>query len=198
MSAELKTFTINLKTLSQTIESPIVVSGEDAGGFVLRVILTQQAADGMTGDTSLYLKWTNLSANNKGYDTFKHVRAERHRPIGETWEMTLPSSMLREGDVRCCIEFVDRISVSATKPFLIHITGTVCPTDDFEFSDDFSAFKSALVELERATQDAREQTDKLAAQQSQLDNIKSNSDKAYSMAQQALAYARGDTIIEEF
>lgn len=198
MSAELKAFTINLKTLSQTIESPIVVSGEDAGGFVLRVVLTQQAADRIASNTTLYLKWTNLAANNRGYDTFKRVRGERLSPIGETWEMTLPSSMLREGDVRCCIEFVDNISVSATKPFLIHITGTVCPTDDFEFSDDFSAFKSALVELEKTTEAAREQTNKLSAQQARLDDIEAKSNQAYSIAQQALAYTRGDVIIEEF
>lgn len=44
MPAELKDFVVNLKSLSQDIEDPIIQGGGDANGRTLRIIFTQEAA----------------------------------------------------------------------------------------------------------------------------------------------------------
>lgn len=42
MSQELKTVTVNLKSLDQDIKDPIVAGGADANGRTFRIILTKK------------------------------------------------------------------------------------------------------------------------------------------------------------
>ena len=63
MPAELKAITVNLKSLSQDIEDPIVQGGGDANGRTFRLLFTQEAADMFTPETKVYLKWKHKQAN---------------------------------------------------------------------------------------------------------------------------------------
>lgn len=55
MSIELKATVVNMKSLSQNIEDPIVNGAADVKGRTLRVIFTQEAAAQITPRTKVYL-----------------------------------------------------------------------------------------------------------------------------------------------
>ena len=51
MSQELKTVTVNLKSLDQDIKDPIVAGGADANGRTFRIMFDQEAAAQITPES---------------------------------------------------------------------------------------------------------------------------------------------------
>ena len=70
---DLRTFVVNMKSLNQDIEDPIIQGGGDANGMTFRIIFTQEAQDTFTPETKVYLKWKHLGLNIRGYNIFTHV-----------------------------------------------------------------------------------------------------------------------------
>lgn len=75
---DLRTFTVNMKSLDQNIEDPIVQGGGDANGRTFRIIFTQEAADQFTPETKVYLKWRHQQLNVRGYNVFTKVSEEEN------------------------------------------------------------------------------------------------------------------------
>jgi len=76
MAKELKATVVNLKSLEQDIQDPIVVGGGDANGRSLRVIFTQEAAAQFSPRTKIYLSWRHKEKDIKGYNIFKEIKNE--------------------------------------------------------------------------------------------------------------------------
>lgn len=142
MSQELRTFTVNLKSLDQDIQDPIVAGGGDAHGRTFRIIFDQEAEAQLTPETKVYLKWYHQQKQIKGYNVFTQVNDD---PI--IWEITWPQSMLLEGDVLCCIELVDSISIADSTNFIVHVLSNPVDGSNFVVSDDFSIFQNAVIRL---------------------------------------------------
>ena len=102
MADELKVFTVNLKSLDQDIQDPIVAGAGDANGRTFRIIFDQEAEAQITPATKVYLSWYHKQKQVKGYNVFTKVSDD---PI--IWEIHWPRAMLSEGDALCCIELVD-------------------------------------------------------------------------------------------
>ena len=101
MAQELKAVTVNLKSLDQDIQDPIVAGGADANGRTFRIVFDQEAEAQLTPATKVYLSWFHRQQKIKGYNVFTKVNDD---PI--IWEIRWPQSMLHEGDVLCCFEIV--------------------------------------------------------------------------------------------
>lgn len=142
MSQELKTFTVNLKSLDQDISDPIVAGGGDAAGRTFRVIFDQEAEAQITDETKVYLSWFHRQTKVKGYNVFTQTSED---PI--TWEIKWPQAMLTEGDVLCCIELVDSVSIAQSTNFLVHILSDPNDGSQFVVSDDFTLFQNAVIRL---------------------------------------------------
>lgn len=144
MPQELKTLTVNLKSLDQDIPDPITVGGANANGRTFRIIFDQEAAAQMTDDTIVYLRWKHQQSNVQGYNNFTKISDD---PI--VWELKWPLSMMKcgAGEVTCDIELVDDISISPTQTFLVHILSDPHDGSSFVVSDDFSAFQNAVINL---------------------------------------------------
>lgn len=142
MSQELKTFTVNLKSLDQDIRDPIVAGSADAYGRTFRIIFDQEAAAQCVADTKVYLSWRHVQLDIKGYNVFTKVQDD---PI--VWEIVYPQAMLHEGDVLCCIELVDSVSIASSTNFTVHVLSDPNDGSAFVVSDDFSAFQNAVIHL---------------------------------------------------
>lgn len=142
MSQELKTVTVNLKSLDQDIQDPIVAGGADANGRTFRIIFDQEAAAQCVADTKVYLSWRHIQLDIKGYNVFTKTHED---PI--VWEIKWPQAMLYEGDVLCCIELVDSVSIASSTNFLVHVLSDPNDGSAFVVSDDFSAFQNAVINL---------------------------------------------------
>ena len=142
MSQELKTFTVNLKSLDQDIRDPIVAGSADAYGRTFRIISDQEAAAQCVADTKVYLSWRHVQLDIKGYNVFTKVQDD---PI--VWEIVYPQAMLHEGDVLCCIELVDSVSIASSTNFTVHVLSDPNDGSAFVVSDDFSAFQNAVIHL---------------------------------------------------
>ncbi len=142
MSQELKTFTVNLKSLDQDISDPIVAGGGDAAGRTFRIIFDQEAEAQMTDETKVYLSWFHRQTKVKGYNVFTQTSED---PI--IWEIKWPQAMLTEGDVLCCIELVDSVSIAQSTNFLVHILSDPNDGSQFVVSDDFTLFQNAVIRL---------------------------------------------------
>ncbi len=142
MSQELKTFTVNLKSLDQDISDPIVAGGADAAGRTFRIIFDQEAEAQITDETKVYLSWFHRQTKVKGYNVFTQTSED---PI--IWEIKWPQSMLTEGDVLCCIELVDSVSIAQSTNFLVHILSDPNDGSQFVVSDDFTLFQNAVIRL---------------------------------------------------
>ena len=154
MRQELKAYTINLKSLSQNIESEIVVGEGDANGRIFRIIFDQEAAAQLTPDTKVYLKWYHQQQKIKGYNVFKQVYDD---PV--IWEIHWPQSMLYKGDVLCCIELVDDISIADSTNFKVHVLQDPNDGSDYVVSDDFSIFQEVVLQLNNLSNKMQEQMD---------------------------------------
>ena len=142
MSQELRTVTVNLKSLDQDIQDPIVAGGADANGRTFRIIFDQEAAAQCVTDTKVYLSWRHVQLDIKGYNVFTKTHED---PI--VWEIKWPQAMLHEGDVLCCVELVDSVSIASSTNFLVHVLSDPNDGSAFVVSDDFSAFQNAVINL---------------------------------------------------
>ena len=142
MSQELRTFTVNLKSLDQDIQDPIVAGGADARGRTFKIIFDQEAAAQFSSETKVYLSWRHKQLDVKGYNVFTQTNED---PV--TWEISWPQSMLHEGDVLCCIELVDTVSIAASTNFVVHVLSDPNDGSTFVVSDDFTVFQNAVIRL---------------------------------------------------
>lgn len=197
MPAELRTFTVNMKDLSQDIDDPIIQGAGDAGGRTFRIIFTQEAAEMFTPNTKVYLKWRHLQLDVRGLNVFSKVSTEEDCFHPRIWEIKWPQAMLHEGDVLCCIELVDKISISVSTNFTVHVLSDPDSGDKFLVSDDYSCFKAAVIEmnsfLEQAQEDWEQQQAEWDAMKEEFDVLKTDvnaakekADEAYELAQNAL------------
>jgi len=149
MTVELKGTVINMKTLSQNINDPIIIGAGEANGRWLTVIFTQEAAAQFSDTTSVYLSWKHLEKNVKGYNVFEKVEQEdtdvlTAEELPPVYQIYYPKQMLHEGTVIATIELVDDISVSASQTFSIHIMADPWDGTNWIEQDDLSEFKIAM------------------------------------------------------
>ena len=142
MAQELKTVTVNLKTLDQDIPDPIIASAADAAGRTFSVLFTQEAEAQFSDLTKVYLSWKHERLNIKGYNVFSQVSED---PM--IWSIKWPQTMLQEGDVLCCIELVDDVSIVASTNFKVHVLYDPNDGETYVYSDDFSLFQKAVINL---------------------------------------------------
>lgn len=159
MAAELKATVINMKTLNQDIEEPIVIGEGDMEGRKLRIIFTQEAAAQFTPNTKVYFSWKHQELDIRGYNVFTEIKNPDDKKFPPTWEITYPKSMLYEGHVLANVQLVDDVSIATSTNFLIHVL--VNPDDGTEFvkSNDYSAFQNAILELANVTTEVQEKMD---------------------------------------
>lgn len=142
MSQELRAFTVNLKSMDQDIPDPIVAGAGDANGRTFRIIFDQEAEAQLTPETKIYLSWFHKQKKIKGYNVFTQTSDD---PV--IWEIKWPQTMLHEGDVLCCIEMVDSVSIIQSTTFLVHVLTDPNDGSGFVVSDDFSEFQNAVIQL---------------------------------------------------
>ena len=163
MGQELRAFTVNMKSLDQDIEDPIIAGAGDANGMTFRIIFTQEAAAQFTPETKVYLKWFHQQESIRGLNVFSHVENECY-PV---WEIHWPRNMLHEGDVLCNIEVVDDISITPSTNFVVHVLSDPNDGSSFVLSDDYTVFQTAVIELTSLADKAKE----LMAQMQQIHNV---------------------------
>lgn len=146
MTQNLKTFVVNMKSLDQDIDDPIVGAG-DANGRTFRIIFTQEAAAQFTPETKVYLKWQHKQLNIRGYNVF----TELEEATVPTWEIHYPKAMLHTGDVLCRIEIVDEISIAPSTNFIVHVLEDPDDGSNFIVSDDYSIFNQAVIDMNKMT-----------------------------------------------
>ena len=185
MSQELRTFTVNLKSMDQDIPDPIVAGASDANGRTFRVIFDQEAAAQLTPETKIYLSWFHKQKKIKGYNVFTQTNDD---PV--IWEIKWPQTMLHEGDVLCCIEMVDSVSIVQSTTFLVHVLTDPNDGSGFVVSDDFSEFQNAVIQLNCIADQMKDQMlqQKLEFEDMtlQFDEIKEKADTAYLNSTEAM------------
>lgn len=157
MSIELKATVVNMKTLTQEIEDPIVNGAADVKGRTLRIIFTQEAAAQITPKTKVYLSWWHQDKNVKGYNVFTEITDIDDEDFPPTWEIYFPQSMLWEGNVLANIQLVDDVSIATSTNFIIHILKDPNEDDHYVPSDDYSEFKEAVINLNSLSDRMEEQ-----------------------------------------
>lgn len=180
MTVELKGTVINMKTLSQDINDPIVVGAGEANGRWLTVIFTQEAAAQFSENTNVYLSWKHIEKNIKGYNIFEKVEqedtdvltAEELPPI---YQIYYPKEMLHEGTVNAVIELVDNISVSASRTFSIHVTSDPWDETDWIEQDDLSEFKIAMNRVQQLQQTVNDTYEELNLRLQELEKLHEDS-----------------------
>lgn len=184
MAQELRTLTVNMKSFDQDIPDPIVAGGADADGRTFRLVFSQEAEAQFTDDSKIYLSWCHQQLKIKGYNIFD-LKSETDPII---WEIKWPQKMLREGDVLCCVELVDDVSIVQSQNFIVHVISD--PNDGSEYTalDDFSVFQQAVLDLNSAIEKAEaqmsEQKEKFTAMESSFNEAKEQAGKALEKAQE--------------
>lgn len=185
MSQELRTFTVNLKSMDQDIPDPIVAGAGDADGRTFRVIFDQEAAAQLTPESKIYLSWFHKQKKIKGYNVFTQTNDD---PV--IWEIKWPQTMLHEGDVLCCIEMVDSVSIVQSTTFLVHVLTDPNDGSGFVVSDDFSEFQNAVIQLNCIADQMKDQMlqQKLEFEDMtlQFGEIKEKADAAYLNSTEAM------------
>lgn len=185
MSQELRAFTVNLKSMDQDIPDPIVAGAGDADGRTFRVIFDQEAAAQLTPETKIYLSWFHKQKKIKGYNVFTQTNDD---PV--IWEIKWPQTMLHEGDVLCCIEMVDSVSIVQSTTFLVHVLTDPNDGSNFVVSDDFSEFQNAVIQLNCIADQMKDQMlqQKLEFEDMtlQFGEIKEKADAAYLNSTEAM------------
>ena len=171
MPTELKNFVVNMKSLSQDIEDPIIQGAGDANGRTFRIIFTQEAAEQFTPETKVYLKWYHEQLKTRGYNVFRQVQAGGSCGVSPIWEINWPQAMLHEGDVLCCIEIVDDISIAPSNNFIVHVLSDPNDGSNFVVSDDYSVFKQAVIDMNAVAEKSEAQ---FQEQQEKFDDIVSD------------------------
>lgn len=192
---ELKTFTVNMKSLGQDIDDPIVQGGGDANGRTFRIIFTQEAADMFTSDTKVYLKWRHQQLNVRGYNVFAHVQGDGSCCfVPPIWEIHWPKAMLHEGDVLCRIEVVDDISIAPSTNFVVHVLADPDDGSNFVVSDDYSIFQQAVIDMNSAADKAlsqlEDQEKEFDAMRQEFDGMKGDIQKALDRANESYDMAK--------
>lgn len=189
MHAELKDFVVNLKSLSQDIEDPIIQGGGDANGRTFRIIFTQEAADMFTPYTKVYLYWNHQQLKTYGVNVFTKVSKDEDCFTPPVWEIHWPKAMLHEGDVLCCIKLVDDISISPSNNFIVHVLSDPNDGSTFVTGNDYTIFDRAVIELNSATQKAQEQLEQqqqdFEAMRQEFTQVKDNANSALARANEA-------------
>lgn len=189
MAAELRTTVINMKTLNQAIQNPIVTVGaSDKDGRKLRVIFTQEAAAQFTDTTKIYLCWYHQELDIRGYSVFTEIKNEDDKRFPPTWEITYPKAMLFEGHVLANIQLVDKVSISTSTNFIIHVLLDPNDGSDFVASDDYSAFQEAVINLTNLKDRVQDQLDETIAQ---------NQEQREQMEQQKAEFENMQSIFDE-
>ena len=190
MTQELKAFTVNMKSLDQDIPDPVVAGAGDVNGRTFRIIFTQEAAEQFTPDTKVSLKWYHKQRKVRGYNLFTRVSENEDCFNPPTWEIKWPKNMMFEGDVMCCVEVVDDISICPSTNFVVHVLSDPNDGSSFVVSDDYSVFQEAVLTMNSATdkinQTIEQQQNQFEQWGKQIDSIKKTADKAYSKATEAL------------
>ena len=192
MPIELKAFTVNMKSMDQDIDDPIIAGAGDANGRTFRVIFTQEAAAQFTEYSKVYLSWKHKQAKIEGLNVFTHVKDD---PM--IWEIHWPQTMLREGDVLCCIKLVDDISIVQSTNFIVHVLSDPTSGENFVTSDDYSIFQTAVIEMNYISQkmvNLMEDQEKefagwredFASMKSEITAATDKANEAYELAQDAL------------
>lgn len=193
MAKELRSFVINMKSLSQDIEDPVVAGGGDANGTSLRVIFTQEAAEQFTEHTKVYLKWRHLQTDTRGYNVFKCLE-EGDECNPRVWEIHYPQAMLHEGDVLCRLEIVDEISIAPSTNFTVHVLADPDSGDRFVVSDDYSLFITACISMNSFLEVSQEQMEKWEKEFEEMragyDDIRKTAEEALDKANTALDMAQ--------
>lgn len=199
MATELKDFVVNLKSLSQDIEDPIIQGGGDANGRALRVVFSQEAADMLTPYTKVYLYWNHQQLKTYGVNVFTKVSKDDQcccSPV--IWEIHWPKAMLHEGDVTCCIKLVDDVSISPSNNFLVHVLQDPNDGSSFVVGDDYSIFDKCILEMNSLTDKLRKEFERYQKEFEEMrqsfNQIEENSNlaldkanEAYDLANQALS-----------
>lgn len=192
MPTELKAFTVNMKSMDQDIDDPIIAGAGDANGRTFRVIFTQEAAAQFTEYSKVYLSWKHKQAKIEGLNVFKQVNDD---PM--IWEIHWPQTMLREGDVLCCIKLVDDISIVQSTNFIVHVLSDPTSGENFVTSDDYSIFQTAIINLNYISQKMVHQMEDqekefagwredFASMKSEITAATDKANEAYELAQDAL------------
>ena len=148
---QLRKNVINLKSLDQEINDPIIAGAGESGGPQLFVILTQEAAARFTPTTKLYLSWKHLDLDNVlGYNMFTQVSEKPN-----TWAISWPPQMKYEGTVEACLEIVDAISVDQSRHFNIEVLSDL--QQDNQFAEEgYDVFHQSLLEMTQTNDETRE------------------------------------------
>lgn len=185
MSQELKTYTINMKSLDQDITSPVIAGAGDVNGATLRVVFTQKAEHQLTRNTKVYLNWMHQEQRVKGYNVFTKVN--ECPPI---WEIHWPRAMLYEGTALCRIEVVDDISIAPSNNFTVHILQNPNDGSSFVVSDDYSVFEQAVLDMNNLADEMRDefefQKHQFDSMYDTLEEISNKADEALDKANEAL------------
>lgn len=171
--------------MDQDIPDPIVAGAGDANGRTFRVIFDQEAAAQLTPETKIYLSWFHKQKKIKGYNVFTQINDD---PV--IWEIKWPQTMLHEGDVLCCIEMVDSVSIVQSTTFLVHVLTDPNDGSGFVVSDDFSEFQNAVIQLNCIADQMKDQMlqQKLEFEDMtlQFGEIKEKADAAYLNSTEAM------------
>ena len=171
--------------MDQDIPDPIVAGAGDANGRTFRVIFDQEAAAQLTPETKIYLSWFHKQKKIKGYNVFTQTNDD---PV--IWEIKWPQTMLHEGDVLCCIEMVDSVSIVQSTTFLVHVLTDPNDGSGFVVSDDFSEFQNAVIQLNCIADQMKDQMlqQKLEFEDMtlQFGEIKEKADAAYLNSTEAM------------
>lgn len=192
MPIELKAFTVNMKSMDQDIDDPIIAGAGDANGRTFRVIFTQEAAAQFTEYSKVYLSWKHKQARIEGLNVFTHVKND---PM--IWEIHWPQSMLHEGDVLCCIKLVDDISIVQSTNFIVHVLSDPTSGENFVTSDDYSIFQTAIInmnyisqkmvhQMEDQEKEFAEWREDFASMKGEITAATDKANEAYELAQDAL------------
>lgn len=192
MPLELKAFTVNMKSMDQDIDDPIIAGAGDANGRTFRVIFTQEAAAQFTEYSKVYLSWKHKQAKIEGLNVFTHVKDD---PM--IWEIHWPQSMLHEGDVLCCIKLVDDISIVQSTNFIVHVLSDPTSGENFVTSDDYSIFQTAIINMNYISQKMVNQMEDqekefagwredFSGMKEQISEATDKANQAYELAQDAL------------
>lgn len=196
MSQELKTFTIELKSLDQEIGSPVIAGAGDVNGCTLRVVFTQKAGCQLCPNSKVYLNWIHQDKKVKGYNVLSKVS-----DAPSTWEIHWPKEMLFEGTVLCRLEIVDDVSIAPSNNFTVHVLQNPNDGSSFIVTDDYSDFQQAILDLTTLKDDMLDEFNyqKKLFEDFQLDvsDIKDTVSRAEDKAQEALDKVN-DLIAGEF
>ena len=140
----LKSTIIHLKSLDQHFDEPIVAGAGNVNGRSIIVKLEQETLKQMATGTMLYLNWKHLQTGIRGYNVFIPLNEEK-----TGWEFKYPRAMLVEGDIICCIDLIDDISVCSTSSFNVKVLSN--PNEGFDYTkySEFNDFQKSLLELAR-------------------------------------------------